>query len=101
MSESQTGAENLKTLETLKLENVENIKNDSWDMLNNFCFHVYAQKLLFLCENCNAFLGRHQPQHPVSCPLAVSPPVHRSGARCQVNILPVHTPSLSPAHTGI
>ena len=24
-------------------------------MLNNFCFHVYAQKSLFLCENCNMF----------------------------------------------
>ena len=27
-----------------KLENFENTKNDPWDMLNNFCFHVYAQK---------------------------------------------------------
>ena len=25
------------------------------DMLNNFCFHVYAQKSLFIAENCNAF----------------------------------------------
>ena len=24
-------------------------------MLNNFCFHVYAQKSLFIAENCNAF----------------------------------------------
>ena len=23
-------------------------------MLNNFCFHVYAQKSLFIAENCNA-----------------------------------------------
>ena len=36
-----------ENFENLKLEN---IKNDPWDMLN-FCFHVYAQKLLFLCEN--------------------------------------------------
>jgi len=28
---------------------------DPWDMLNNFCFHVYAQKLLFKGENGNAF----------------------------------------------
>ena len=28
---------------------------DSWDMLNNFCFHLYAQKSLFIAENCNAF----------------------------------------------
>ena len=25
-------------------------------MLNNFCFHVYAQKSLFIAENCNAFI---------------------------------------------
>ena len=25
-------------------------------MLNNFCFHVYAQKSLFIVENCNFFL---------------------------------------------
>ena len=25
------------------------------DMLNNFCFHVYAQKLLFIGENDNDF----------------------------------------------
>ena len=28
---------------------------DPRDMLNNFCFHVYAQKPLFIAENCNAF----------------------------------------------
>ena len=28
---------------------------DPWDMLNNFCFHVYAQKSLFICENGTAF----------------------------------------------
>ena len=32
-------------------------------MLINFCFHVHAQKLLFIAENVNAFLG---PTHPVS-----------------------------------
>ena len=26
----------------------------SLDMLNNFCLHVYAQKSLFIAENCNA-----------------------------------------------
>ena len=25
------------------------------DMLNKFCFHLYAQKSLFIAENCNAF----------------------------------------------
>ena len=29
---------------------------DPWDMLNNFCFHVYAQMSLFMGENDNAFL---------------------------------------------
>ena len=24
-------------------------------MLNKFCFHLYAQKSLFIAENCNAF----------------------------------------------
>ena len=25
------------------------------DMLNEFCFHLYAQKSLFRVENCNGF----------------------------------------------
>ena len=28
---------------------------DRWDMLNNFCFHLYAQKSLFIAKNCNGF----------------------------------------------
>ena len=28
---------------------------DPRDMLNNFCFHLYAQKSLFIAENCNGF----------------------------------------------
>ena len=28
---------------------------DPWDMLNSFCFHVYAQKSLFIGENANGF----------------------------------------------
>ena len=55
MSESQTGAGNLKKLKTWKPEIFENIKNDPWYMLNNFCFHVYAQKSLFIVENNNDF----------------------------------------------
>ena len=35
------------------------------DMLNNFCFHVYAQKSLFMAENCNGFFWQHHPP-PVS-----------------------------------
>ena len=50
MSECQTKAGNqecfwkIEKLKTWKLENFENNKNDPWDMLNHFCFHVYAQK---------------------------------------------------------
>ena len=28
---------------------------DPWDMLNNFCFHVYAQMSLFMGVNDNGF----------------------------------------------
>ena len=28
---------------------------DPWDMLNIFCFHVYAQKALFIGENDNVW----------------------------------------------
>ena len=33
---------------------------DPWDMLNNFCFHVYAQMSLFMGENGNDFLAGNQ-----------------------------------------
>ena len=39
------------------------VKFDPWDMLNNFCFHVYAQKSLFIVENDNGFLGTSY--HPI------------------------------------
>ena len=32
----------------------------SLDMLNKFCFHLYAQKSLFIGEKCNAFLAGNQ-----------------------------------------
>ena len=31
------------------------------DMLNKFCFHLYAQKSLFIAENCNVFFGTSAP----------------------------------------
>ena len=34
---------------------------DRWDMLNKFCFHLYAQKLLFIGENCNGFFLTSAP----------------------------------------
>ena len=35
--------------------------SDPWDMLNNFCFLVYAQKSLFVGENGNVFLKAAAP----------------------------------------
>ena len=63
MSESQTKAGNqecfaktCKTCKTCKLASLQNLPIDLWDMLNNFCFHVYAQKSLFInlqnLQNC-------------------------------------------------
>ena len=50
MSESQTKAGNhLLTL----------------DILNNFCFHVYAQKSLIIGENGNVFFYLHIHHHTV------------------------------------
>ena len=36
------------------------------DMLNNFCFHVYAQKSLFIGENDNEYFWTPAPPSPVS-----------------------------------
>ena len=44
---------------------INNAYVDHWDMLNNFCFHVYAQKSLFVGENGNVFLGHQPPPHSV------------------------------------
>ena len=59
MSECQTKAGNQECF--AKLANLQNLQNlqtlqiDPWDMLNNFCFHVYAQKSLFIGENDNEY----------------------------------------------
>ena len=37
---------------------------DPRDMLNNFCFHVYAQKSLFIGENGNDFFWPPPPAAP-------------------------------------
>ena len=47
---------------------------DPWAMLNNFCFHVYAQMSLFNGEKCNGyfltqFLTPPPPPLPVSEPI--------------------------------
>ena len=39
-----------------------------WDMLNNFCFHFYAQMLLFMGENVNDFFLTSTPL-PVTNPI--------------------------------
>ena len=50
---------------TLRMSHVtchmSNAYADPWDMLNNFCFHVYAQMSLFISENDNDFFGRPHP----------------------------------------
>ena len=38
------------------------------DMLNNFCFHVYAQKSVFIGENGNGFFFTSPSPSPVSGP---------------------------------
>ena len=35
------------------------MKNDPWDMLNNFGFHVYAQKSVFIGQNVNVVFLQH------------------------------------------
>ena len=71
MSESQTKAGNQITLSlfltltlsrylTLTLSHSRTLSiphSITPDMLNNFCFHLYAQKSLFIAENCNGLLG--------------------------------------------
>ena len=52
MSECQTKAGNQECLAKLTLSISHSL---TLDMLNNFCFHVYAQKSLFMAENCNGF----------------------------------------------
>ena len=46
---------------------------DPRDMLNNFCFHVYAQNLLFMGEKGNGFFGTSSsaPPDPVSLELFI------------------------------
>ena len=41
--------------QVVQLSSCQVVKFDHWDMLNNFCFHVYARKSLFIGENNNAF----------------------------------------------
>ena len=47
----------LSGCQVVKLSGCQVVKFDPWDMLNNFCFDVYAQKSMFIGENGNGFLG--------------------------------------------
>ena len=69
MSERQTKAGNQITLShSLTLSSFHSLIHSlSLDMLNKFCFHVWAQKSLFVAENCNAFFWT-----PSTAPLPVS-----------------------------
>ena len=48
---------------------VSNAYVDPWYMLNNFCFHVYAQMLLFMGENGNEVLDLSSHTYLVSGPI--------------------------------
>ena len=61
-----------KTWKTLSLTH-----SLSLDMLNNFYFHVYAQKSLFIAENCNVFFWMSTTSTPTSCEFRV----HRAGSQ--------------------
>ena len=73
---AQTGAGNLKIW---KLENLKNIKNDPWDMLNIFCFHVYTQKSRFIGQNFNGFFWTSSSS---SSPHDIR--VHRAGSQLKI-----------------
>ena len=58
MSERQTKAGNLANLIARSLDHLITLSIShslTLDMLNKFCFHLYAQNSLFIGENCNAF----------------------------------------------
>ena len=76
MTESQElGTKNLKflmfecshkSLESHVTCHMSNAYVDPWDMLNNFCFDVYAQKSLFIGENSNDFFWTTPSPSPVT-----------------------------------
>ena len=79
MSESQKKAGNQRKLENLKFKIAQ---VDPRDMLNNFCFHVQAQKSLYIAENCNAFFLDSS-----SSLLTLSPDIRVSRAGSQLIIM--------------
>ena len=66
MSECQTKAGNQKCLAKLAKLTLSISHSLTLDMLNNFCFHVYAQKSLFIGENDNEYFWTAAAPYPVS-----------------------------------
>ena len=64
MSECQTKAGNQEFQSLNVIDNFDNFENYPWDMLNKFCFYVYAQMSLFMGENDNVFFLQPHP-HPL------------------------------------
>ena len=56
----------LVTSTVVRLSSCQVVKIDPWDMLNNFCFHLYAQKSLFIGENGNVYFWTSSSRSPVS-----------------------------------
>ena len=56
------------------------MKNDPWDMLNNFCFRVYAQKSMFIGENDNVFFWDH------IITLSTDIMVHRADSQLKISV---------------
>ena len=54
----------MSNCQVVRLSSCQVVKFDPWDMLNNFCFDVYAQKSMFIGENGNGFLGTTAAAHP-------------------------------------
>ena len=83
MSESQTKAGNQRKFENLKKFEILKFKIaqvDPRDMLNNFCFHVYAKKWLFIGENDNGFFDSSTIPSP-------DIRVHRVGSQLKTGML--------------
>ena len=54
----------VSSCQVVKLSRCQVVKFDPWDMLTYFCFHVYAQKSLFIGENCNDFFWTSSSSSP-------------------------------------
>ena len=63
MSKCQTKAGNQECLTKLAKLTLSISHSLTLDMLNNFCFHVYAQKSVFIGQNVNVYVNppHHHP----------------------------------------